>query len=66
MGFNRRIVNAEKTKSYLDMGRLSDLYKSDSISIEDKFSSLVFQQFRFGLNENQIKEIIKQRNYEMY
>jgi len=66
MGFNRIIVDKEKTTKYLNLDRLNLLYKSDSISFDDSYSYFVYSKFVTGLDEKNIKELLKQESYEMY
>jgi hypothetical protein len=66
MGFNRIIVDKEKTKKYLNLDKLNVLYKSDSISFDDSYSTFVYSKFIQGYDVKNIKELLKQESYEMY
>ena len=59
MGFHRRIINEEVTRSFLYNRNLDDLYIGDSIILMDDFSSKVRELHRAGKTNDEILEILK-------
>lgn len=62
MGFHRRIITEQVTKSYLDSGELSVLYSSESLIFMDELSSKVFELFKNGITTEEIKNRIYENN----
>lgn len=62
MGFHRRIITEQVTKSYLDSGELSVLYSSESLIFMDELSSKVFELFKNGMTTEEIKNRIYENN----
>jgi hypothetical protein len=57
MGFTKRYVAEEITKKYLDESNLKGLFTSkvDTFIFVDEFSSKVYELFKEGHNDSQIK-----------
>jgi hypothetical protein len=62
MGFHRRIINSEVTKHNLEKDSLENLYSSESLIFMDDMSSKVFELFKEGKNNQEIKTIIYEDN----
>lgn len=65
MGFSRRIINNRITIEHLLDGTLSRLYHSDSIIIQDNFSSFVRSLFLDNKSENDIIRILNIKKEEI-
>jgi hypothetical protein len=63
MGFHRRIITEQVTKSYLNSDELSVLYSSESLIFMDDVSSKVFESFKDGLTTQEIKNRIYEDNH---
>lgn len=57
MGFTKRYVTEKITKSYLNESNLGGLFspKIDAFIFVDEFSSKVYELFKEGHNDSQIK-----------
>lgn len=62
MGFHRRIITEQVTKSYLNSDELSVLYSSESLIFMDELSSKVFELFKNGTTTEEIKNRIYENN----
>ena len=62
MGFHRRIITEQVTKSYLNSDELSVLYSSESLIFMDELSSKVFELFKNGITTEEIKNRIYENN----
>lgn len=62
MGFHRRIITEQVTKSYLDSDKLSVLYSSESLIFMDELSSKIFELFKSGMTTEEIKNRIYENN----
>ena len=63
MGFHRRIITEQVTKSYLNSDELSVLYSSESLIFMDDVSSKVFELFKGGITTEEIKNRIYEDNH---
>ncbi len=62
MGFHRKIINEETTKSYIDSDELDILYSSESLIFVDEFSSKVYEFYKKGNTIQEIKKTIYENN----
>ena len=62
MGFHRKIINEETTKSYLNSNELHILYSAESIIFMDDVSSEIYELYKQGKDNQEIKKIIYENN----
>ena len=63
MGFHRKIINEETTKSYLNSDELNVLYSAESLIFMDDFSSKIYELYKEGKDNQEIKKIVYENNY---
>lgn len=65
MGFNKRFITFDRTYNALVENDLKGYYgKSDVLDFEDSVSSVVYEMYVQGLNEEEILQIIQNEKNE--